>query len=347
MGKNPIYICVDESGELANSTDFCKTVVGLHLILEITGGYASNLNGKNESMNGNAKSMVRTFFQARSHSDDKWYFAFCYAIWIIRCVLNTQVKMTPYEKWHDIKPSFKDLTVCGCHVYVLNATVTRKALDSRTQTDLRDVVANSNINGYFMGYNNTTKFHPIKSTIQVLFSLLNVRLVIKNLCLRMKPLFNFKFPTSILQHQHFLPQNAAHFQVPLPPQGHRFYLQVGDDTDYHIPFLDKVHPESPWLTVLSPNARHNMWIVSINEEESIMALSFIEYIQTLQHPTDTVTATLILAKCTSTGAPSKVMNGIIGNQHVFLNTTRIQKLLFSANLFTSVNFLQILKYTDL
>eukprot|EP00978_Attheya_sp_CCMP212_P000292 scaffold531_cov30-Attheya_sp.AAC.1 len=156
-GKNPIYIRVDEGGELANSTDFCKAVVGLDLILETTGGYASNLNGKNESMNDNAKGMVRTFLQARSHSDDKWCFAFCYAIWIIRRILNTRVKMTPYEKWHDIKPSFKGLTVFGCHVYIVHATVTQKALDSRTQTDLRDVVTNSNIDGYFMGYSNTTK----------------------------------------------------------------------------------------------------------------------------------------------------------------------------------------------
>jgi hypothetical protein len=63
-------------------------------------------------MNGNAKDTVRTFLQARSHSDDKcWSFAFCYAIWIIRRVLNDRIKMTSYEKWHSIKPSFKDLTV--------------------------------------------------------------------------------------------------------------------------------------------------------------------------------------------------------------------------------------------
>eukprot|EP00978_Attheya_sp_CCMP212_P031386 scaffold118389_cov51-Attheya_sp.AAC.3 len=157
-GKTHIFIPVDEGGELTNSTDFCKAVVGLDLILKTTGGYASNLNGKNESMNGNAKDMVRTFLQDRSHSDDKWSFAFCYAIsWIIRHILNTRVKMTPYEKRHNIKPSFKELTVFGCHVYILNATVTQNALDSRTQTDLRNVVTNSDIDGYFMGYSSTTK----------------------------------------------------------------------------------------------------------------------------------------------------------------------------------------------
>eukprot|EP00978_Attheya_sp_CCMP212_P028087 scaffold95999_cov85-Attheya_sp.AAC.1 len=157
MGKNPLYIRVDEGGELANLTDFCRSVVSMNLILETTGGYVSKLNGKNESLNGYAKGMVQVFLMSRSHTDDKWCFAFCYAIWIIRRVLNTRIKMTPYEKWHSIKPSFKDMTIFGCHVYALNATVTRKALDSRTQTDIRKIVTNQDIDGYFMGYSNTTK----------------------------------------------------------------------------------------------------------------------------------------------------------------------------------------------
>eukprot|EP00978_Attheya_sp_CCMP212_P033185 scaffold132841_cov57-Attheya_sp.AAC.1 len=249
MGKNPIYIRVDEGGELANSTDFCKAVVGLNLILETTGGYASNVNGKNESMNGNAKGMVRTFLQARSHSDDKW----C----IITRILNTQVKMTPYEKWHDIKPSFKELTVFGCHVYVLNAKVTRKALDSRTQTDLRDVVTNSDIDGYFMGYSNTTKvvlyWNPTTNKIKCTH-----HCFLDEFDTEVSP--NQKHnPGALLLaecatgHQNFVPPNEADiqfqvsnfdiatsafpasecstFQVPIPPQGHRFYLQIGDDTD--------------------------------------------------------------------------------------------------------------------
>jgi hypothetical protein len=48
--------------------------------------------------------------------------------------------------------------VFGCHVvYVLNTTHSCKALNSRTQTDLRDIVTNQGIDGYFMGYANTTK----------------------------------------------------------------------------------------------------------------------------------------------------------------------------------------------
>eukprot|EP00978_Attheya_sp_CCMP212_P013210 scaffold33172_cov29-Attheya_sp.AAC.2 len=95
-----------------------------------------------------------------------------------------------------------------------------------------------------------------------------------------------------MQH---IPSANSSSRSPILPKNRRRYRH------YHIPFIDKVHPESPWLPVLSPNARHNMWIVTINEEQLIMALLFIEYIRTLQHPTDTVTATLILAKRISTG----------------------------------------------
>jgi hypothetical protein len=52
------------------------------------------------------------------------------------------------------------------------------------------------------------------------------------------------------------------FTITIPPQGHGFYLQVGDDSNYHIPFLDKIHALSPWLSEITPGSHQNMWIVS-------------------------------------------------------------------------------------
>eukprot|EP00978_Attheya_sp_CCMP212_P024433 scaffold76741_cov20-Attheya_sp.AAC.1 len=66
-----------------------------------------------------------------------------------------------------------------------------------------------------------------------------------------------------MQH---IPSANSSSRSPILPTNRRRYRH------YHIPFNDKVHPESPWLPVLSPNARRNVWIVSINEEEPIMAL---------------------------------------------------------------------------
>jgi hypothetical protein len=39
-----------------------------------------------------------------------------------------------------------------------------------------------------------------------------------------------------------------------------------------------------------------MWIVSINEEESIMGITFIEFLESLQHPTDSTKAEIVLAR---------------------------------------------------
>eukprot|EP00978_Attheya_sp_CCMP212_P049244 scaffold636199_cov63-Attheya_sp.AAC.1 len=87
------------------------------------------------------------------------------------------------------------------------------------------------------------------------------------------------------------PAEQCHMhQVDIPPQGQRFCIQVGDDIDYFTSHT------CPWLRTLPPIARRNMWIVSINAEEPIMGTSFIETIEMLQHPTDTTTAELILAK---------------------------------------------------
>jgi hypothetical protein len=58
----------------------------------------------------------------------------------------------------------------------------------------------------------------------------------------------------IAQHLHFSASECKTFTVPIPPQGHRFYLQVGDDSDYHIPFLNKIHTESPCLSEIAPGS---------------------------------------------------------------------------------------------
>jgi len=330
MGKTPLYIRVDEGGELAKSAEFCRTVVGLNLILETTGGYASNLNGKIETMHGTSKDMTRALLQARSHSDDKWCFAFTYAIFIIRRTINSRIKMTPYEKWHSIKPSFKDLTVFGCHVYVLNATKSRKALDSRTQTDLRDIITNQDIDGYFMGYSNTTKVvvywdptnNTIKRTHHCFLDEFDTRVSSKQkhtpgaLLLAECATGHHNYVPPPPEDIHLtvsqfdiaksaFPAEECHtYQVDIPPQGQRFYIQVGDDSDFHIPYLDKLFRESPWLRTLPPFARRNMWIVSINAEEPIMGTTFIDIIKSLQHATETTTAELILAKRDPTAVTS-------------------------------------------
>jgi hypothetical protein len=97
MGKKPVFIRVDEGGELARSRDFCFLVQELGLILQTTRGYASSLNGKSEVSHRLVKNMVRSILQSRGHQDDKWCSAYNYAFWLLCRLFNRRVSKTPYE----------------------------------------------------------------------------------------------------------------------------------------------------------------------------------------------------------------------------------------------------------
>jgi hypothetical protein len=58
MGKKPVFIRVDEGGELGHSRDFCFLLQELGLILQTTGGFASSLNGKSKVTHCLTKNMA-------------------------------------------------------------------------------------------------------------------------------------------------------------------------------------------------------------------------------------------------------------------------------------------------
>eukprot|EP00978_Attheya_sp_CCMP212_P030984 scaffold115760_cov65-Attheya_sp.AAC.3 len=313
MGKKPVFIQVDEGGELARSRDFCFLISELGLVLQTTGGYASSLNGKSEATHRLVKNMVRSMLQSRGHQDDKWCYAYSYTLWLLRRLLNRCVSNTPYEAWHNKKPSFKDMLIFGSVFYILNATVSRQALDARSMTDLCKILSENDVDGYFMGYANTMKiiiyWDPKTNIIK-----------------RAHHCFVDKFETRVSPHQrhtpgalllteapggHYdpippppdnvrfqissfniqtspFPADEMHsFQISIPPQGRRFHIQVGDDDqEYHIPFIDRVYVDSPWFNELPPSARRNKWIVAINDEGPIMGTSFIDYLHHLQDPVE-------------------------------------------------------------
>eukprot|EP00978_Attheya_sp_CCMP212_P023543 scaffold72435_cov57-Attheya_sp.AAC.1 len=256
--------------------------------------------------------MVHSMLQSRGHQDNKWCYAYSYAIWLLHRLLNCRVSKTPYKAWDNKKPSFKGMLIFGSVVYILNATVSRQALDARTMIDLYKILNKNDVDGCFMGYANTTKviiyWDPKTNTIK-----------------RAHHFFVDKFETRVSPHQrhtpgalllseapggHYdpiplppdevrfqissfdiqtspFPADEMHsFQISIPPKGRHFHIQVGDDQEYHIPFIDRVYVDSPWFNELPPSARRNMWIVAINDEEPIMGKSFIDYLHHLQDPVE-------------------------------------------------------------
>jgi hypothetical protein len=163
------------------------------------------------------------------------------------------------------------MLIFGSVVNILNATVSRQAFDAQTMTDLCKILNENDVDGYFMGYANTTKviiyWDPKTNTIK-----------------RAHHCFVDEFETRVSPHQshtpgalllaeapggHYdptppppdkvrfqissfdiqtspFPADEMHsFQISIPPQGRRFHIQVGDDQGYHIPFIDRVYVDSP------------------------------------------------------------------------------------------------------
>jgi hypothetical protein len=328
MGKKPVFIQVNEGGELARSRDFCFLVQELGLILQTTGGYASSLNGKSEVTHRLLKNMVQSMLykvKVTKMINGALHIIMLYGFFTV----FTIVGLPKHHTRHGIirKHCSKICLSLDQSFMPLNATVTRQALDSRTVTDLCQILTDYDVDGYFMGgYANTTKvivyWDPKTNTIKrahhcfvdefetrvspkqrhTLGALLLAEAPGGHYDPTPPPPDEIQFQISSFDNQvsPFPAEEMHTFQVSIPPQGRCFHIQVGDDKDFHIPFLlDPVlYSDSPWFTEIPPLARRNMWIVTIDEEEPIMSTSFIDCLHHLQYPVEFRTATLILARRT-------------------------------------------------
>lgn len=54
----------------------------------------------------------------------------------MRCMLHTSLSTTPYEAWAGTKPTYEDMKIWGCHVYVVDTEASHKKLSHRTYVGL-------------------------------------------------------------------------------------------------------------------------------------------------------------------------------------------------------------------
>ena len=90
----------------------------------------------------------------------------------------------------------------------------------------------------------------------------------------------------------FDPDTLISLEVELPPARRPLYVSIKDDSDFHIPFIERVYNESPLFAQIPPRAHCNTWIVSIDAEEPIMASTAISELKRHQRPN--VTSKLLL-----------------------------------------------------
>ena len=109
--KKVSFIRVDEDGALDRSSEFMRTYHSMNIIVEITGGDVSSLNGKSESPNKTLANITRALLMNSSHKKELWCFAYKYAIWLSRRTENRLRGDVPYFLWHRIRPSYKHIKI--------------------------------------------------------------------------------------------------------------------------------------------------------------------------------------------------------------------------------------------
>ena len=142
QGYVVIIVRFDEGGELARSTEVCSLLTDLNIVMESSGGYSSDLLGKDERQHRTYGEMVRTMLFAANLPPTFWCYAIMYAVYIKRRWCNYPHNITPYELWFKKKPSFH-------HIHIFGSPVTIVADEEKKETGKNKV-------GRFLGFASTS-----------------------------------------------------------------------------------------------------------------------------------------------------------------------------------------------
>jgi len=109
---------------LAQSTAFCNLLLLHSITLQTTGGHASSLNSKSESLNKVAKYKVSSILASTQMDPMFWCFAMSHGNNIIRYMsLNPAKNMTSKQAWTSKKPDWSEFRIPFCDLYVLDSTL--------------------------------------------------------------------------------------------------------------------------------------------------------------------------------------------------------------------------------
>lgn len=110
----------DQGGELANSTQFCKTVAECGYQVEITGADNSSQNGKAERPHRTLANMMRASLDNASLHPKYWSDALLHSAFIKNRLPHAafRFKSTPYTELTGVKPNLQHLKVFGSRITV-------------------------------------------------------------------------------------------------------------------------------------------------------------------------------------------------------------------------------------
>jgi len=284
------YIRVDEDGALAQSTAFCKLLLLHTITLQTTGGYASSLNGKSESLNKVAKYTVSSILASTRMDPMFWCFALSHGNNVIRNMsLNPSKTMTSKQAWTSKKPDWSEFRIPFCDVYVLDSTLTIGTAKKHTFLTFG---ASTSIIYYWDSEKRCIKrchhayfddYSTSKTTTNYTLSdkLLHEHNISendikknKNYAGYLKSLFYKSNPSAFNITDMFI--HIVDFTSTKPPH-HKLHIQF--DEDFGLPYIHTVSPQSSFYQHLPPTYRRNIWIVSILDSEPITPTEVYEAIE--------------------------------------------------------------------
>jgi len=288
--KSIRYIRVDEDKALANCTAFCKLLLLHNITLRTTGGYASSLNGKSESLNKAAKHTVFIILSSSTNMDPIfWRFAMSHGNNIIRNMsLNPSKSMTSKQAWSGKKPDWSEFRIPFCDIYVLDNTMNIGTAKKHTFLSFGATTsiiyywdANKRSikrchHGYFDDYS-TSKSPSHYSLSEKLLHDHNITTndikISQKYSSYIKNLFYKSNPTLFALTDMYI--HRVDFSSTKPPT---YEFQVTFDEDFGLPLIQTIHPQSSFYQNLPPFYRRNIWIVSINDTEPVTPTEVYESI---------------------------------------------------------------------
>ena len=302
MGHKPAILTVDEGGELAKSTEMCRAIHKLNLVLRTTGGDNSESNGMAErphrTYHNMNRSTLATFGSILKHPlpphltiEKFWCLALQHNCWIKRRIPNKTLKMTPYEKVFNKPPLYKDM-----HIFGSPAQVIIKQKD-KLQPKTKDV--------YWLTYSNSLKaslyYDPhtfnINRSHHIFINDASQYVTMDSMFCEDPKDAATPPPTEVNLDITRLPFPAdAITTITLRPTGLNtaWGINIKDDLDWNIPYIYTCDKDSPSWNQIPPQHRRNCFIVSINSEEPLTAAFAYELLQPRVRRSNATTTTIEL-----------------------------------------------------
>jgi len=295
--KEVNFVRFDEGGELARCEELNKMLLNeFQIVMQTTGGYASHLNGITERGHRTDANTIRTSLYSAGLGDEYWCFALMHSNFVNRRWCRYPDKVTPYEKWHNTKPSFRKLHIFGATLYVHNHEA--KGLQTKSET------------GIYLGFGASTAviyyLDPIKKTIKRAHNAKVDNLQIggndltpgSQLIAKHANVSNVTLPPSSLTlatvKSPFDYNTLFTYSVTIPLQG-PLGLNIENDEVFGLPVINFMEDTSPFRIGCKRNLQKNTWLIGIHHDEPITVDRFLEYVEYLR-ASNILTIQITLAK---------------------------------------------------